>query len=59
MKLVSGFNILFNKSLWGMNGHNITEAEIIWDNTVALRIQITMPHGRWLAIYWSDNEEKA
>jgi hypothetical protein len=45
MKLVSGFNILFNKRLSGMNGHKTTEAEIIWDNTVGLHIQITMPHG--------------
>jgi len=59
MKLVSWFNILSNESLSGMNGLNTTEAEIIWDNTVGLRIQITMPHGSWLVIYWSDNEEKA
>jgi len=45
MKMVPGFNILCNENPSGMNGHNTTEAEIIWDNTAGLRIQITMPHG--------------
>jgi hypothetical protein len=33
MKLVTEFNILFNKNLSGMNCHNTTETEIIWDNS--------------------------
>jgi hypothetical protein len=34
MKLVTGFHILFNKNLSGINCHNTTETEIIWDNSI-------------------------